>query len=138
MSITRLTRREFLRHGLTVSGGLLLGVRLRPARAASDAAGIPSFAPDAFVRIGTDDLITVIVKHIEFGQGTFTGLPTLVAEELGCAWSQVRAEGAPADPSRYANLNWGGSQGTGGSSSMNNAYIQMRRAGATARASRRT
>jgi len=134
MSITRLTRREFLRHGLTVSGGLLLGVRLRPARAASDAAGIPSFAPDAFVRIGTDDLITVIVKHIEFGQGTFTGLPTLVAEELGCAWSQVRAEGAPADPSRYANLNWGGSQGTGGSSSMNNAYIQMRRAGATARA----
>ena len=76
----------------------------------------------------------MIVKHIEFGQGTFTGLTTLVAEELDAAWSQMRAEGAPADPKRYANLNWNGFQGTGGSSSMNNAYTQMRRAGATARA----
>ena len=134
MSIARLTRREFLRHGLGATGGLLLGIRLGAAPAAGDSAGAAPFTPDAFVRIGADDSVTVIVKHIEFGQGTFTGLPTLVAEELGCAWSQVRAEGAPADPSRYANLNWGGSQGTGGSSSMNNAYTQMRRAGATARA----
>ncbi|MEQ8233771.1 MAG: xanthine dehydrogenase family protein molybdopterin-binding subunit [Gammaproteobacteria bacterium] len=135
MSVFKLSRRAFLGHGLAATGGLVLGVRLAAAPAhAADTEDRSDFAPDAFVRIGTDDRVTVIVKHIEFGQGTFTGLPTLVAEELGCAWSQVRAEGAPADPSRYANLNWGGAQGTGGSSSMNNAYTQMRRAGATARA----
>ncbi|MEQ8662190.1 MAG: molybdopterin cofactor-binding domain-containing protein, partial [Gammaproteobacteria bacterium] len=133
MSIVRLTRRAFLRHGLVAGGGLVLGVRLTPAGAAAGSDDT-TFAPDAFVRIGNDDIVTVIVKHIEFGQGTFTGLPTVVAEELGCAWSQVRAAGAPADPARYANLNWGGAQGTGGSSSMNNAFTQMRRAGATARA----
>ena len=55
-----------------------------------------------------------IVKHLEMGQGVYTGLPTLVAEELDAAWSQVRVEGAPADAKRYNNLLWGPAQGTGG------------------------
>jgi isoquinoline 1-oxidoreductase beta subunit len=86
------------------------------------------------VRIGTDNTVTVIVKHLEMGQGTFTGLPTLVAEELDADWSQIRAEGAPADASRYNNLFMGPMQGTGGSTAMANSYEQMRKAGAAARA----
>src|SRR3546814_20639462 len=68
------------------------------------------------------------------GQGTFTGLATLVAEEMDADWSQIRAEHAPADASLYNNLDWGPVQGTGGSSSIANSYDQLRRAGATARA----
>ena len=86
------------------------------------------------MRIGADSTVTVIVKHLEMGQGTYTGLPTLVAEELDADWAQVRAEGAPADAKRYNNLSWGEVQGTGGSSSMPNSYEQLRKAGAAARA----
>ncbi len=91
------------------------------------------FAPNAFVRIGTDNSVTVIAKHLEMGQGSFTGLATLLAEELDADWNEVRVEGAPADASRYANGALG-SQITGGSSAMASAHEQMRRAGATARA----
>ena len=68
------------------------------------------------------------------GQGTYTGLPTLVAEELDAAWSQVRVEGAPADATRYNNLFWGAAQGTGGSTAIANSFEQYRQAGAAARA----
>ncbi|MCB1994270.1 MAG: xanthine dehydrogenase family protein molybdopterin-binding subunit, partial [Rhodoferax sp.] len=71
-------------------------------------------------------------KHIEFGQGPYTGLATLVAEELGADWGQMRAEGAPGDLV-YQNIGRG-MQLTGGSSSIRNSYLQMRRIGATARA----
>jgi isoquinoline 1-oxidoreductase beta subunit len=125
-----LTRRTFLK--VTAGAGLTLAVYSGPA-AAQAAAGKPA-DPHAFVRIGDDNTVTVIVKHLEMGQGTFTGLPTLVAEELDAAWSQVRAEGAPADASRYNNLAWGPAQGTGGSSSLPNSFIQYREAGAAARA----
>ena len=91
------------------------------------------FAPNAFVRIGTDDTVTVLIKHIEFGQGPFTGLATLVAEELDADWSKVRAEHAPSNPELYKNLAFG-VQGTGGSTAIANSYEQMRKAGATARA----
>jgi isoquinoline 1-oxidoreductase beta subunit len=75
----------------------------------------------------------VLSKHIEFGQGTYTGLATILAEELDADWSTVRVESAPADVSRYANLAFG-VQGTGGSTAMANSWQQIRRAGATARA----
>src|SRR5204863_9711542 len=75
-----------------------------------------------------------IAKHIEMGQGTYTGLATLVAEELDADWAQVRVEGAPADAGRYNNLFWGPTQGTGGSTAIGNSYEQLRKAGATARA----
>jgi isoquinoline 1-oxidoreductase beta subunit len=75
----------------------------------------------------------VLIKHIEFGQGPFTGLATLVAEELGADWAQMRAEHAPSNPALYKNFVLG-MQGTGGSSAIANSYNQMRKAGAAARA----
>jgi isoquinoline 1-oxidoreductase beta subunit len=126
--IKNLSRRDFLKS----SGALVLGVAL-PVPGPAQPRGA-SFAPNAFVRIGADNTVTVIVKHLEMGQGTYTGLPTLVAEELDADWSQIRAEGAPADAQRYNNLLWGPAQGTGGSTALANSYEQLRKAGATARA----
>jgi isoquinoline 1-oxidoreductase subunit beta len=124
------TRREFLKVMGVAGAGLTLGFTLPAARAAHGAA---PFAPNAFVRIAPDNIVTVVIKHLEMGQGTYTGLATLVAEELDADWSQVRAEGAPADPVRYNNLAWGPVQGTGGSSAIANSFEQLRRAGAAAR-----
>ncbi len=78
--------------------------------------------------------MTVICKHVEMGQGTHSGLATIVAEELDAAWPQVRVEGAPADATRYNNLLWGPMQGTGGSTAIANSWEQLRKAGASARA----
>jgi len=93
-----------------------------------------AFSPNAFISISPDNTVTVIVKHLEMGQGTYTGLPTVVAEELDADWSQIRAEGAPADAKQYNNLFWGEAQGTGGSTALANSYEQLRKAGAAARA----
>ncbi|MBK8958320.1 MAG: xanthine dehydrogenase family protein molybdopterin-binding subunit [Proteobacteria bacterium] len=131
--ITVLGRRDFLKVGLAASSGLWLGLRLDDA-AALDAPATGDFAPNAFVRIGRDDSVTVIAKHLEMGQGVHTGLATLLVEELDADWAQLRIEAAPADASRYNNLKWGPYQGTGGSSSISNAWLQMREAGAMARA----
>ncbi len=129
--IENASRRRFLQ-GVA---GLTLALYLpRPASAAPQAETTAPFAPNAFLRIGVDNSVTVISKHLEMGQGTYTGLATIVAEELDAAWSQVRVEGAPADAKRYANLQWGGAQGTGGSTAILNSWEQMRHAGATARA----
>jgi isoquinoline 1-oxidoreductase beta subunit len=136
MDILNLSRRDFLKS----TGGLTLGVIVPQTLAQSGpgktvaAAAAAAFEPNAFVRIAPDSTVTVIVKHLEMGQGTYTGLPTLVAEELDADWSQVRAEGAPADAKRYNNLLWGEAQGTGGSTAIANSYEQLRKAGATARA----
>ena len=130
------SRRQFLQG----AAGLTLAIYLPNAVAAVQAgpgqatAGEAAFEPNAFVRVGSDNQVTVIVKHLEMGQGTYTGLPTLVAEELDAAWSQIRVEGAPADAKRYNNLFWGAAQGTGGSTAIANSFEQMRKAGATARA----
>jgi isoquinoline 1-oxidoreductase beta subunit len=95
--------------------------------------GAAAVDPNAFIRIASaDSTVTVLIKHIEFGQGPFTGLATLVAEEMDADWAQMRAEHAPADQKLYANL-FMGLQGTGGSTAMANSYMQMRKAGATAR-----
>jgi isoquinoline 1-oxidoreductase subunit beta len=132
-------RRDFLK----ASAGLTLGVILAPnvfaqaagpGRAGGEVVAKAALEPNAFVRIGADNTVTVVVKHIEMGQGTFTGLPTLVAEELDADWSQIRVEGAPADAKRYNNLFWGDAQGTGGSTAIANSYEQLRKAGAAARA----
>jgi isoquinoline 1-oxidoreductase beta subunit len=104
-----------------------------PGKAGEAAAAAPRFVPNAFVRIGEDDRVTVIIKHLEMGQGTYTGLATLVAEELDAAWSQIDVEGAPADAAIYNNLFWGKLQGTGGSTAIANSFEQMRHAGAVAR-----
>jgi isoquinoline 1-oxidoreductase beta subunit len=132
-----MSRRTFLQ--VTAGAGLTLAISDVPAQMSAPgktagAAAAGSFEPNAFLRIGKDNTVTVIVKHLEMGQGVYTGLPTLVAEELDAAWSQVRAEGAPADASRYNNLMWGPAQGTGGSTAIANSWEQYRQAGAAARA----
>jgi isoquinoline 1-oxidoreductase beta subunit len=93
-----------------------------------------SFALNPFVRISADGLVTVIAKHFESGQGIYTGLATILAEELDADWSMVRVESAPADETVYNNLFFGPMQATGGSTSVANSYEQYRQAGATARA----
>ena len=136
-----MTRRAFLKVTGAAGAGLTLGIldfdvaaqTSGPGKTVGSAAA-GEFAPSAFLRIKPDNTITVLVKHVEMGQGTYTGLPTLVAEELDAAWSQVRVEGAPADAKLYNNLLWGPMQGTGGSTAMANSFEQYRQAGATARA----
>ena len=102
-----LDRRQLLKGGLAVGAGLVIGLRLpRGAEARMAVSGAP-LVPNAFVRIGPDDTVTVLSKHIEFGQGTYTGLATILAEELDADWSTVRVESAPADATLYANLAFG-------------------------------
>ena len=94
--ITNASRRRFLKSGLAAGAGLVLGVHLPVSRAQGSGAGPGKagdapvtgggFEPNAFVRIGTDNKVTVIAKHLEMGQGAFTGLATLVGEELDAAW----------------------------------------------------
>lgn len=129
-------RRGFLKAGAALGAGLTLGFHLTTARSAKLAIATPageSFAPNAFIRVAPDGAVTVLVKHLEMGQGVFTGLPALVAEELEVPWGDIRVEAAPADHTLYNNLLWGPMQGTGGSTAMANSYEQLRRAGATAR-----
>lgn len=130
----RPSRRAFL-----AGSGLVIGFVAMPAFARGALQGVPAggaadlLAMNSFVKIGVDDTVTILSKHIEFGQGPFTGLATLVAEELDADWSQMRAVHSPADDKVYANLAFG-VQGTGGSTAMANSYEQYRTAGATARA----
>ena len=132
------SRRSFLKAGAGLTLGVVAGGALAqaagPGKAGGVAVGGATLAPNAFVRIGTDSSVTVIAKHLEMGQGTYTGLATLVAEELDAAWPQVRVEGAPADATLYNNLFWGPAQGTGGSTAIANSFEQLRKAGAAARA----
>jgi isoquinoline 1-oxidoreductase subunit beta len=134
------TRRAFLKNtgalglsALTIGFNLTAPAPRARALSAPDAA-TPPFAPNAFLRIGTDDSITVISKHLEMGQGSYTGLATIVAEELDADWARIRVESAPADAKLYNNFVFGSAQGTGGSSSINNSWPQLREAGAKARA----
>ena len=98
----RLPRRRRPRHRLCRHAERLR--RRRHARASEAAAAIRCRSMNAFVKIGTDDTVTILSKHIEFGQGPFTGLATLIAEELDADWSQMRAVHSPADDKIYANL----------------------------------
>src|ERR1700722_17832291 len=132
------TRRDFLKTAGTASVvALTIGFEWaatgRRALASAPAAGA-NFTPNAFLRIGSDNSVTVIAKHVEMGQGSYTGIATIVAEELDADWSKVTVEKAPADAKRYANLAFGTIQGTGGSSAMANSWMQLREAGAKARA----
>ena len=126
-------RRDFLKISVAASGGLLIGFQFPGIRAlaAEQSSPTSSFMPNAFVRIGTDDRVTVIVNHSEMGQGVYTSLPTLLAEELDADWSKVGYESAPVDP-KYNHPAFG-IQMTGGSSSVWSGLEQFRQAGAAAR-----
>ena len=130
-------RRRFLKATAGVGTGLTLGLYVPGLMAqenqTADSMEDGAFAPNAFVRIAPDNTVRVMIKHLEMGQGSYTGLCTLVAEELDASWEQVLPEPAPADASRYNNLLWGPMQGTGGSTAIANSFQQLRKAGAAAR-----
>src|SRR6202521_110777 len=131
------SRRVFLQSagatGLVIGFGWLAPTDADAALPGMEGAAAGPLAPNAFVRVGTDNLVTVICKHHEMGQGNTTGLATLVADELDADWALVRTEYAPSDANLYKNLAFG-MQGTGGSSAIANSFLQYRSAGATARA----
>ncbi|WP_027211015.1 xanthine dehydrogenase family protein molybdopterin-binding subunit [Burkholderia sp. WSM2232] len=133
----RPSRRTFLKAAGSVAAvGLTIGFEWAGTGRRALAATLPdvTFAPNAFLRVAPDNGVTVIAKHVEMGQGAYTGIATIVAEELDANWQDVRVESAPADAKRYANLAFGTIQGTGGSSAMANSWMQLREAGAKARA----
>ena len=126
------SRRTFLKSSTVLAGGLVIGFWISERQGRAFAEGAPKLvAPNAFLRIAKDGTITMVVKHLEFGQGVTTSLPMLIAEELECDWTKIRTELAPANPV-YTNLAFG-MQGTGGSSSVSNSWEQMRTVGAQAR-----
>jgi isoquinoline 1-oxidoreductase subunit beta len=131
---TDLGRRHFLIGVAVVGTGLYVGFQVAGKRSEGAAAGAraATFTPNAFVRIGSDDLITVLIGKSEMGQGVYTGLPMVLAEELDVNPAQVRVEFAPVDRAFY--MPWLPAQLTGGSSSTNSTYQALRQAGATARA----
>jgi isoquinoline 1-oxidoreductase beta subunit len=143
VAASELTRRQFLRFTTLAGSGLTLGLLLPGcgtgpggAGSAAGAASGPLAMP--FLRIAPDNTVTVISKHLEAGQGVWTGLPAIVAEELDASWDQMRVESAPAKVPLYRNLAFvplGASvQLTGGSTAVANSWQQLREAGATARA----
>jgi isoquinoline 1-oxidoreductase beta subunit len=133
------TRRDFLKTaGAAGAIALTIGFEWSASTRRAFAGPAPgagaAFIPNAFLRIGADNRVTVIAKHVEMGQGAYTGIATIVAEELDADWAQIQVESAPADAKRYANLVFGTLQGTGGSSAMSNSWTQLREAGGKARA----
>jgi len=130
-----LSRRQLLFVGAAAGGGFLLGWH-RPSGprilAAAAKAMPPAFAPNAFIRIGTDGRVTLIMNQVEMGQGTYTSMPMLLAEELEVGLDQVQLEHAPPDEKLYAIPGFG-IQMTGSSTSVRMLYEPLRRAGATAR-----
>ena len=124
-----LSRRNFVKVGLVGGAGLGLGVWYKastwPGTPPSDA----TFAPNAYLRIGEDGSVTVMVDRSEMGQGVATALPQLVAEELDVPWERIGFDFAPAHPA-YGSL---GIQATGGSTSVAASWGPLRQAGATAR-----
>ncbi|MGY2807211.1 MULTISPECIES: molybdopterin cofactor-binding domain-containing protein [unclassified Bradyrhizobium] len=128
-----LSRRNFLRAGAIAGGGLLLSVSLPFASRESEAAASDGFAPNAFVRIGADGKVVLTMPYVEMGQGTYTSIPMLIAEELEIGLTQVRLEHAPPSDKLYANPLLG-VQATGNSNAMRGAWQPMRKAGATAKA----
>jgi len=135
----KIERRDFLKISVAASGGLLIGLQFPGISATSSAqsssalgGSTNSFMPNAFVRIGTDERVTVIVNHSEMGQGVYTSLPMLLADELDADWTKVGLEPAPVDP-KYNHPAFG-IQMTGGSSSVYSGLQQFREAGAAARA----
>src|SRR5258706_6831647 len=129
------TRRHFLKLTATaaIGGGLMLGFGL-PARGEvrDDLTTDAPFAPNAFLRIDRAGKVTFVMPVIEMGQGTYTSLPMLIAEELEVDVDKVAIEHSPPDDKVYANPLLG-AQLTGGSTSVRGTYVPLRRAGATAR-----
>jgi isoquinoline 1-oxidoreductase beta subunit len=130
MSAIDLSRRGFLTAAAGVGGGLILSLSLPFGQ--SDAASSDSFAPNAFIRIDRDGQVVLTMPYVEMGQGTYTSIPMLIAEELEVDLKQVRLEHAPPNEKLYANPLLG-VQATGNSNAIRGAWKPLREAGATAR-----
>ena len=127
----KIGRREFLKGGATLGGGLIIACHV-PLLGSAWGAAEEVFAPNAFLRIDSDAVVTIIVNKSEMGQGVYTSLPMLVAEELECDWQKVRIEAAPVAPI-YNHTAFGPLQVTGGSSSIWSEWERLSGAGAAAR-----
>jgi isoquinoline 1-oxidoreductase beta subunit len=127
---TSLSRRSFLAASAAAGGGLVLSLSLPFGR--SEAVASESFAPNAFIRIGSDGQVVLTMPYVEMGQGTYTSIPMLIAEELEVSLKQVRLEHAPPNEKLYANPLLG-VQATGNSNAMRGGWKPLREAGATAR-----
>jgi len=131
-----LSRRRFLSVSAAVGGGLLIGFTTGPSIGAAGAAqsvASPPFTPNAFVRIGSDGQVVLTMPYVEMGQGTYTSIPMLIAEELEVDLKQVRLEHAPPNEKLYGNPLLGGIQATGNSNAIRASWQPLRQAGATAR-----
>ena len=130
--IVNLSRRGFLKAGSLACGGLVLGFYLSyPKFSAPAEAADLLIDPNAFLRIGTDETITMVVNKSEMGQGVYTSVPMLISEELECDLRKVRVQSAPVNP--VYNNPMLGAQVTGGSSSIRSEWERMRKVGAAAR-----
>jgi isoquinoline 1-oxidoreductase beta subunit len=122
-----------LQAGVAAGGGLLLSLRLPFANRDAEAAGADGVLPNAFIRIDSDGQVVLTMPYVEMGQGTYTSIPMLIAEELEVDLTQVRLEHAPPNEKLYGNPFLGGVQGTGGSTAIRAVWGPMRQAGAIAR-----
>ena len=132
----RPSRRGFLVGAAAAGAGLTIGFHVPVGPAARALAAEPAVNPlNAYLNIAPDGTVTVLSAHMDGGQGIYTGVATLVAEELDADWGRMRVEGAAGNPKLYGNVAWGGTvQGTGGSTAIPSSWERYRRAGAMARA----
>jgi isoquinoline 1-oxidoreductase beta subunit len=130
-SANGLSRRAFLKAGAAAGGGLMLSLRL-PFADEVEAENADRFVPNAFIRIDSDGQIILTMPYVEMGQGTYTSIPMLIAEELEVVLKQVQLEPAPPNEKLYANPLLG-VQATGNSNAIRGAWQPLRQAGATAR-----
>lgn len=128
---TAISRRNFLKAGALLSGGLLISFTIPQANRLLIQDATTAFAPNAFLRIGADNSITVILSHVEMGQGIWTTLPMILAEELDADWDNIKVMHSGVD--KDYNHTVYGIQITGGSSSTWSEFDRYRKAGATAR-----
>ena len=130
MTTMQVNRRAFLKVTALAGGGMLVATYLDPVTGLLAQGGggpQPAFVPNAFVKITPDNVVTIIAKNPEIGQGIKTSLPMLIAEELEVDWTKVRIEQADLDQSKY------GQQNAGGSTATPNNYDPLRRVGASVR-----
>jgi len=128
-----LSRRSFVRAGAIAGGGLMLSLSVPFANGDTQAAGTHTFAPNAFIQVEGDGRVVLTMPYVEMGQGTYTAISMLIAEELEVELRQVRLEPAPPNEKLYGNPLLGGIQATGNSNAIRAAWQPLRQAGAIAR-----
>src|SRR5712671_6034986 len=133
LSTNGFSRRSFLQSGTAAGGGLMLSLSLPLANGEAQVTTGDNFAPNAFIRIEANGQIVLTMPYVEMGQGTYTSIPMLVAEELEVGLSQIQLEHAPPNEKLYGNPLLAGVQATGNSNAIRAAWQPLRQAGATAR-----